>query len=90
MDEASRLAGERILPHADMPEEDPKVGELLLRGDTLGVNQMESPGMRHLLVQMQAHSLDDVIQSLALIRPGAASIGMKERFIRRRRGLRNL
>ena len=87
VDEASRLAGERILPHADMPEEDPKVGELLLRGDTLGVNQMESPGMRHLLVQMQAHSLDDVIQSLALIRPGAASIGMKERFIRRRRGI---
>ena len=87
VDEASRLAGERILPHADMPENDPKVGELLMRGDTLGVNQMESPGMRHLLVQMQAHCLDDVIQSLALIRPGAASIGMKERFIRRRRGI---
>ena len=87
VDEASRLSGERILPHADMPEDDPKVGRLLLCGDTLGVNQMESPGMRHLLVQMQAQCLDDVIQSLALIRPGAASIGMKERFIRRRRGL---
>ena len=87
VDEASRLAGKRISPHAEMPENDSKVGEMLLRGDTLGVNQMESPGMRHLLVQMQAQCLDDVIQSLALIRPGAASIGMKERFIRRRRGI---
>jgi len=87
VDEASTLAGERLLPHAVMPEKDPKVAQLLLQGDTLGVNQMESPGMRHLLVQMQAHCLDDVIQSLALIRPGAASIGMKERFIRRRRGI---
>ncbi len=87
VDEASTLAGERLLPHADMPEKDLKVAQLLLQGDTLGVNQMESPGMRHLLVQMQAQCLDDVIQSLALIRPGAASIGMKERFIRRRRGL---
>jgi DNA-directed DNA polymerase III PolC len=60
---------------------------LLRRGDTLGVNQLESPAMRHLLIQMQPRGLDDVIQSLALIRPGAASIGAKESFVRRRRGL---
>ncbi|MFL5240930.1 MAG: DNA polymerase III subunit alpha [Gemmataceae bacterium] len=60
---------------------------LLQSGDTLGVNQLESPAMRHLLVQMQPRGVGDVIQALALIRPGAASIGMKEVFIRRRRGL---
>jgi DNA polymerase-3 subunit alpha/error-prone DNA polymerase len=60
---------------------------LLQRGDTLGVNQLESPAMRHLLIQMQPRGLEDVIQSLALIRPGAASIGAKECFVRRRRGL---
>jgi DNA-directed DNA polymerase III PolC len=60
---------------------------LLQRGDTLGVNQLESPAMRHLLIQMRPCGLDDVIQSLAMIRPGAASVGMKECFIRRRRGL---
>jgi DNA-directed DNA polymerase III PolC len=60
---------------------------LLERGDTLGVNQLESPAMRHLLIQMQPRGIDDVIQSLALIRPGAASIGAKECFVRRRRGL---
>jgi DNA polymerase III alpha subunit len=59
----------------------------LQSGDTLGVNQLESPAMRHLLIQMQPRGVDDVIQALALIRPGAASIGAKECFIRRRRGL---
>jgi DNA polymerase-3 subunit alpha/error-prone DNA polymerase len=49
---------------------------LLQRGDTLGVNQLESPAMRHLLIQMRPGSIDDVIQALAMIRPGAASVGM--------------
>ncbi len=61
--------------------------KLLQSGDTLGVNQLESPAMRHLLIQMQPRGVEDVIQALALIRPGAASIGAKECFIRRRRGL---
>jgi len=60
---------------------------LLRAGDTLGVNQLESPAMRHLLIQMRPNGLDDVVQALALLRPGAASAGMKERFLRRRRGL---
>lgn len=60
---------------------------LLQRGDTLGVNQLESPAMRHLLIQMKPAGVDDVIQALAMIRPGAASVGMKECYIRRRRGL---
>jgi DNA-directed DNA polymerase III PolC len=66
---------------------DPATIALLQAGDTLGVNQLESPAMRHLLIQMQPQGVEDVIQSLALIRPGAASIGAKETFVRRRRGL---
>ena len=68
-------------------DRDPATLALLRRGDTLGVNQLESPAMRHLLVQMQPRGLEDVIEALALIRPGAASIGAKELFVRRRRGL---
>jgi DNA-directed DNA polymerase III PolC len=70
------------IPHSPFP-----ILHSLQAGDTLGVNQLESPAMRHLLVQMQPRGLEDVIQALALIRPGAASVGMKEVFIRRRRGL---
>ena len=69
------------------PDRDPATVTLLQRGDTLGVNQLESPAMRRLLIQMRPACLLDVVQALALIRPGAASIGMKEVFIRRRRGL---
>ncbi len=60
---------------------------LLQRGDTLGVNQLESPAMRHLLIQMQPRGIEDVVQALALVRPGAAAIGAKACFVRRRRGL---
>jgi DNA-directed DNA polymerase III PolC len=74
------------LPSVSLADEERTIA-LLQRGDTLGVNQLESPAMRHLLIQMRPQGLDDVIQALAMIRPGAASVGMKECFIRRRRGL---
>ncbi|MSR30226.1 MAG: DNA polymerase III subunit alpha [Gemmataceae bacterium] len=86
VDEAWRLSGGAGGMKMARLEEDLAAREMVLRGDTLGVNQLESPGMRHLLAQMRADGIDDVIRALALIRPGAASIGMKERFIRRRRG----
>jgi len=43
--------------------------------------------MRNLLKMMGARRRMDVILGLSLIRPGPASSGMKERFVRRRRGL---
>ncbi len=86
VDEARRHA-RAVVPASTACDGDPATADLVRRGDTLGVTQLESPAMRHLLIQMRAGGLDDVIQALALLRPGAASIGMKERFIRRRAGL---
>jgi DNA-directed DNA polymerase III PolC len=83
VDEARRHAG---VPRSD-DTDDPATLALLQRGDTLGVNQLESPAMRHLLIQMRPRGVEDVIQSLALIRPGAAGRGVKNCFIRRRLGL---
>jgi DNA polymerase III alpha subunit len=59
---------------------------ILQQGDTLGVNQLESPAMRHLLIQLQPRRIEDVICALALIRPGAGAIGMKGRYVQRRCG----
>jgi len=70
-----------------VPDGDGQAAEVLRRGRTLGCFQIESPGMRNLLVMMQAENRGDVIKGLSLIRPGPASSGMKERFVRRRRGL---
>jgi DNA-directed DNA polymerase III PolC len=68
------------------PGDDPAVVGLLRAGDTLGVNQLESPAMRHLLIQMQPQGIEDVVCALALIRPGAGAVGMKGRYVRRLRG----
>jgi DNA polymerase III alpha subunit len=60
---------------------------MLQGGDTVGCNQIESPAMRHLLRMMRPSNMIELMQALALIRPGAASLGMKEHFVRRARGL---
>jgi len=88
--EAARLAGRRGLPPPDpeaLPEEDPATARLLAGGDTLGVNQLESPAMRGLLRQLRPMGVRDLMQVLALIRPGAAGLGSKETFVRRARGI---
>jgi DNA-directed DNA polymerase III PolC len=69
-----------------IPADDAATGELLARGDTVGVNQLESPAMRRLLRQLRPGNIESLMQALALIRPGAASLGMKDTFIRRARG----
>ncbi|NUQ51344.1 MAG: DNA polymerase III subunit alpha [Phycisphaerales bacterium] len=49
---------------------DQKVLELFRRGDTTGVFQFESGGMRRLLVEMKPDRLEDLIAANALFRPG--------------------
>jgi DNA-directed DNA polymerase III PolC len=70
-----------------IPEDDERTRELLEHGQTLGCFQVESPGMRNLLQQIGARRMDDVIQAVALIRPGPAGSGMKDAYVRRFRGL---
>lgn len=54
----------------NIPTDDPQTYELLGRGDTAGVFQMEGSGMRRCLMQMKPHSLAHVIAMVALFRPG--------------------
>jgi DNA-directed DNA polymerase III PolC len=82
VDEAKRWAASRTAHDCD-----PTTLAMVQRGDTLGVCQLESPAMRHLLIMMRPTQFEDVVQALALVRPGAAAIGVKARFVRRRRGL---
>ena len=70
-----------------LPARDPATVATLREADTVGCNQIESPAMRHLLRAMQPQDVAGLMQALALIRPGAATIGMKETFLRRHRGL---
>ena len=84
--EIEKNHGVRIDPEA-IRDGDRGAAAILARGDTFGCFQIESPGMRNLLKMMGARRRMDVILGLSLIRPGPASTGMKDRFVRRRRGL---
>jgi DNA-directed DNA polymerase III PolC len=68
-----------------IPENDPATCDVIAAGRTMGVFQIESPAMRGLLRMMKARTLEEVAQTLALIRPGAAEYGSKELFIKRLR-----
>ncbi len=85
--EANGGAGPSSIDIDTLPTDDDATFDLLCRGDTVGCNQLESPAMRHLLQCIRPRSLPDIMQALALIRPGAAGLGSKDVFIRRRRGL---
>ncbi|OPZ25166.1 MAG: DNA polymerase III subunit alpha [Lentisphaerae bacterium ADurb.BinA184] len=69
------------------PPYDYKVNRLFANGDTLGVYQCESPGMRQLCRALRPATPKQVAAALSLIRPGPAAAGMKEAFIKRQRGL---
>ncbi len=53
-----------------IPLDDPKTYEMLGRGETVGVFQVESAGMRKALADMKADRLEDIIALVALYRPG--------------------
>ncbi|MFQ5984377.1 MAG: DNA polymerase III subunit alpha [Alphaproteobacteria bacterium] len=65
------LAGRGIeLDLSAVPLDDPATFELLGRGETVGVFQLESAGMRDVLRQLQPDRFEDIIALVALYRPG--------------------
>jgi DNA polymerase-3 subunit alpha len=53
-----------------IPLDDKKTYDMLGRGETIGVFQVESAGMRKALAEMRADRLEDIIALVALYRPG--------------------
>ncbi|MEI6627254.1 MAG: DNA polymerase III subunit alpha, partial [bacterium] len=53
-----------------IPLQDKKSFELFQKGDTTGVFQLESSGMKRYLKQLQANDIEDIIAMVALYRPG--------------------
>jgi DNA polymerase-3 subunit alpha len=71
---------------AKIPMDDPKTYDLLCRGDGLGVFQLESDGMRELLVKMKPEQFSDLIALVALYRPGPLDSGMVDTFVNTKHG----
>ena len=82
-------AARRKCPDLDLdrlPLDDAATYELLSRGDTIGVFQLESAGLRALIKEMRPSRFDDLVALVALYRPGPLGSGMVEDFIQRKHG----
>ncbi len=71
---------------SQIPLDDPKVFELLGTGATLGIFQLESSGMRDLLIKLKPENFREIIALVALYRPGPLKSGMVDEYIKRKNG----
>jgi DNA polymerase-3 subunit alpha len=67
-------------------DDDAKTYELLSHGETTGVFQLESSGMKEYLVKLKPSCFEDLIAMVALYRPGPLGSGMVDSFIKRKHG----
>ena len=77
----------KAVPDLDhLPFDDEKTFALLQAGDTTGVFQLESSGMKNLLVRLHPESFADMTALVALYRPGPLDSGMVDDFVDRKHG----
>ncbi len=93
IDNAVRLIREGKNPDFDLTligDDDGPAFELLSRGETTGVFQLESSGMKELLVKLKPSCFEDIIAVCALYRPGPLGSGMVDDFIQRKHGKKKI
>ena len=86
----ARSQGAEGLDLETVPLDDPATYRLLGTGDTLGVFQLESEGMRSLLVRLRPDRFEDLVALLALYRPGPLNAGMVDIYLDRKHGRREV
>lgn len=69
-----------------IPLNDKKTYEELCKGNSAGVFQLESSGMRQLMIQMQPQNIEDIMALISLYRPGPMGSGMDKLYIDRKHG----
>src|SRR4029077_20699285 len=85
LEEIQRTTGEQLDIDA-VPLDDAKTYQLFGEGQTYGVFQFESSGMRDILRKARPQRLEDLIAMNALYRPGPLRSGMVDDFIARNQG----
>jgi len=70
----------------DIPLDDEATYDLLCRGDTDGVFQVESSGMTELVLQLKPRTFREIIPLVALYRPGPLNSGMVDDYVDRKNG----
>jgi len=72
---------------AKLPQEDPRVYDMLCAADSVGVFQVESRAQMATLPRLKPRKFYDLVVEVALIRPGPIQGGSVHPYIRRRKGL---
>ena len=85
VDLIEQTTGQRIDPY-EFPRDDKETFALLCRGETKGVFQLESGGIRDLLQRMKPDHFLDIIATNALYRPGPLEGGMVDDYIEVKHG----
>jgi len=70
----------------EIPLDDPATYAELCRANAIGVFQLESSGMRELMVQLQPQNIEDIMALISLYRPGPMGSGMDKLYIDRKHG----
>ncbi len=70
--------------------DDKKTYKMLTEGDCLGVFQLESSGMRELVVNLKPDKFEDLVALLALYRPGPLQSGMVNDFVESKNGRKKI
>ncbi|HEX3015416.1 MAG TPA: DNA polymerase III subunit alpha [Desulfobacteria bacterium] len=81
-----RSQGKKV-DYEQIPLDDKQTYARINQGETIGIFQLESPAQRALQSRLNASKLEDIVASVALIRPGPIKGNMVEPFIARRHGL---
>jgi error-prone DNA polymerase len=76
----------RELTLATVPAEDPLVYDMICRGDTMGVFQIESRAQMAMLPRLKPRCYYDLVIEVAIIRPGPIQGDMVHPYLRRRNG----
>ncbi|MFN3854910.1 MAG: error-prone DNA polymerase [Phreatobacter sp.] len=72
---------------ADIPRDDPAVYDMLCRGDSIGVFQVESRAQINMLPRLKPRRFYDLVVQVAIVRPGPIEGEMVHPYLRRRSGI---
>jgi len=71
---------------ANVPQDDPKVYDMICEGDTLGTFQVESRAQMQMLPRLKPRCFYDLVIEVAIVRPGPIQGDMVHPYLRRRNG----
>ena len=71
---------------ATVPQEDPRVYNMLCKGDSIGVFQVESRAQMNMLPRLRPRTFYDLVIEVAIVRPGPIQGDMVHPYLRRRSG----